>query len=90
MLASGVTIWTAYMVGLLWAHANAIMLSISFSSDPALFFLIAFFTGPWVAFHFYWGHRMLHLGRYIAGFTRFIIAMNIVPGPAFRCIRSSM
>ena len=26
------------------------------------------FTGPWVAFHFYWGHRLLHVGplyRYV-------------------------
>ena len=61
-LASGVTIWTAYVSGLLWAHANAIMPTVSFSGEPAIFILIAFFTGPWVAFHFYWGHRLLHVG----------------------------
>ena len=61
-LASGVAVWTAYVVGLLWAHANNVMPAIGFSADPALFILIGFFTGPWVAFHFYWGHRLLHLG----------------------------
>ena len=61
-LASGVTVWTAYVVGLLWAHANGLTPAISFAGEPVLFTLIAFFTGPWVAFHFYWGHRLLHLG----------------------------
>lgn len=61
-LASGVTIWTGYEVFLLWAHANSWMPGISPITNPVQFSLIAFVTGIWVAFHFYWGHRLLHMG----------------------------
>ena len=61
-LASGVTVWTAYLVFLLWAHANAVMPTITFGANPWVFSAVAFCTGIWVAFHFYWGHRLLHVG----------------------------
>ena len=61
-LASGVTVWTAYLAGLLWAHANGWTPAVTFADSPATFILVALFTGPWIAFHFYWGHRFLHLG----------------------------
>jgi sterol desaturase/sphingolipid hydroxylase (fatty acid hydroxylase superfamily) len=61
-LASGVPIWTGYEVLLLWTHANGTTPAISFDANPALFIGLVLFTGPWVAFHFYWGHRLLHTG----------------------------
>ena len=67
-LASGVTVWTAYEVILLWAHANGVMAPVTFTANPLIFSAVAFCTGMWVAFHFYWGHRLLHVGplyRYV-------------------------
>ena len=61
-LASGVPIWTGYEVLLLWTHANGATPAISFDANPALVIGLVLFTGPWVAFHFYWGHRLLHTG----------------------------
>ncbi len=61
-LASGVTIWSAYEVGLHWAHANGYIRPLTFDQSPVLFAGILFMTGIWIAFHFYWGHRFLHLG----------------------------
>lgn len=61
-LASGVTVWTAYTVLLFWAHANEMMPTITFGANPWTFSAVAFCTGMWVAFHFYWGHRLLHVG----------------------------
>jgi len=63
-LASGVTVWTAYTVFLFWAHANAMMPTITFGTNPWMFSAVAFCTGMWVAFHFYWGHRLLHVGPF--------------------------
>ena len=61
-LASGVPIWTGYEVLLLWTHANGGTPAISFAGSPVLFIALVLATGPWVAFHFYWGHRLLHTG----------------------------
>lgn len=61
-LASGVPVWTGYEVLLLWAHANGGTPAVSFAGSPVLFIALILATGPWVAFHFYWGHRFLHTG----------------------------
>ncbi len=61
-LASGVTVMTAYVVLLFWLNASNAIPSITFSGSPFLFVAIMFCTGIWVAFHFYWGHRLLHVG----------------------------
>ena len=63
-LASGVPIWTGYEVLLLWTHANGWAPAISFTANPVLFIALILATGPWVAFHFYWGHRLLHTGPF--------------------------
>lgn len=59
-LASGVPIWTAYEVLLLWAYANGIAPLISYSENPigfiALFFLVPFIHEV----GFYFAHRFLH------------------------------
>jgi len=63
-LASGVPIWTGYEVLCLWMHANGWSPGLAFGASPALFLLVLLFTGPWVAFHFDWGHRLLHTGPF--------------------------
>jgi len=59
-LVSGVPIWTAYEVLLLWAYANQIAPMIEFSTHPvgfiALFFLVPFIHEV----GFYFAHRLLH------------------------------
>ncbi len=59
-LASGVTVWTLYEVVLIWSFANGYGFMIQWSENPiwfaALFVLLPF----WVAFSFYWIHRLLH------------------------------
>ena len=61
-LASGVPVWTGYVVLILWTHANGWTPALDVRVDPTLFVLLILLTGPWVAFHFYWGHRLLHTG----------------------------
>ncbi|MEC8517046.1 MAG: sterol desaturase family protein [Pseudomonadota bacterium] len=61
-LTSGVPIWSGYVVLILWTHANGWTPAVTMADNPVLFVLILMFTGPWVAFHFYWGHRLLHTG----------------------------
>lgn len=61
-LASGVTIMTGYVVLLLWLMAGGMIPTITFVDHPVMFASIMFATGIWVAFHFYWGHRLLHVG----------------------------
>ena len=59
-LVSGVPIWTAYEVLLLWAYANHIAPIISFAEHPigfvALFILVPFIHEV----GFYFAHRLLH------------------------------
>ena len=59
-LVSGVPIWTAYEVLLLWAYANNVAPMISFAENPvgfiALFFLVPFIHEV----GFYCAHRLLH------------------------------
>ena len=67
-LASGLSFWTAYEVGLFWAQARGFAPVISFAENPVWFIALFGLTGFWVAFHFYWGHRLLHVGplyRYV-------------------------
>ena len=59
-LASGVTVWTAYEVLLMWAYANEIIPWLSFVDNPIWFVLIIFLIPIWSSFHFYWVHRFLH------------------------------
>ncbi|MGB0505969.1 MAG: sterol desaturase family protein, partial [Pikeienuella sp.] len=59
-LASGVTIWSAYEVGLMWAFANGYIPTMEVSTNPT-WFVAAFMLIPlWYSFYFYWVHRFLH------------------------------
>ena len=59
-LVSGVPIWTAYEVLLLWGYANGAIPMVNFAENPvgfvALFFLVPFIHEV----GFYFAHRLLH------------------------------
>lgn len=59
-LASGVPIWTAYEVLLLWGYANGIAPFISPSENPVVFVLIFFLVPVIHEAGFYFVHRLLH------------------------------
>ena len=61
-LVSGVGVWSLYEVALLWRLASDTDQILRFVDNPALFIAILFGTGIWIAFHFYWVHRLLHEG----------------------------
>ena len=61
-LVSGVTIWSAYEILLLWWLASGDAPYLSFAGSPVLFTAILAATGMWIAFHFYIVHRLLHWG----------------------------
>ena len=79
-LVSGVPIWTAYEVLLLWAYANHIAPTISFAEHPvgfiALFFLVPFIHEV----GFYCGHRLLHWPP-LYRVAHSLHHRNINPGP---------
>jgi sterol desaturase/sphingolipid hydroxylase (fatty acid hydroxylase superfamily) len=59
-LASGVPIWTAYEVLLLWAYANNIAPLISFTEHPVGFIALFFLVPIIHEVGFYFAHRFLH------------------------------
>ena len=59
-LVSGVTVWTAYEVLMLWAMANGYAPILSAVDNPLTFAALLFLTPVWISFHFYWIHRWLH------------------------------
>ncbi len=59
-LASGVTVWTAYEVVLLWGYANSFAATLSWSDNTVWFVLLFALLPFWQAFSFYWIHRLLH------------------------------
>lgn len=79
-LVSGVPIWTAYEVLLLWAYANGIAPMISFDEYPigfiALFFLVPFIHEV----GFYFAHRLLHFSL-LYEIAHKLHHRNISPGP---------
>lgn len=58
--ASGVTVWTAYEVLLMWAYANGYSQMLQWSDNPVWFVLLFVLVPVWYSFHFYWAHRLLH------------------------------
>ncbi len=79
-LVSGVPIWTAYEMLLLWAYANGWAPMISFSSHP-VGFVAAFFLVPLIhEVGCYFGHRLLHVSQLYA-IAHKVHHRNINPGP---------
>lgn len=79
-LVSGVPIWTAYEVLLLWAYANGVAPMISFAEHPvgfiALFFLVPFIHEV----GFYFAHRLLHF-PILYEVAHKLHHRNVSPGP---------
>jgi sterol desaturase/sphingolipid hydroxylase (fatty acid hydroxylase superfamily) len=79
-LVSGLPIWTAYEVGMLWAMANGWVPVLDPAAQPILFGLVLFLIPLWREFHFYWVHRMIHwppLYKYVHSLHH----ANVNPGP---------
>ena len=67
-LGSGVLIWSAFEMVLLWGLANGYVQNIEFSDTPIWFVALFFLIPLWESFYFYVIHRILHfplLYRYI-------------------------
>ena len=67
-LGSGVLIWSAFEIVLLWGLANGYVQNIEFSDTPIWFVALFFLIPLWESFYFYVIHRILHfplLYRYI-------------------------
>ena len=79
-LASGVPIWTAYEVLLLWAYANGIAPVIGFADHP-VWFIAVFFLVPLIhEVGFYFAHRLLHL-QVLYEMAHKLHHRNVNPGP---------
>jgi sterol desaturase/sphingolipid hydroxylase (fatty acid hydroxylase superfamily) len=79
-LVSGVPIWTAYEVLLLWAYANGHAPMISFNDHP-VWFVAVFFLVPFIhEVGFYCAHRLLHFDI-LYEVAHKLHHRNISPGP---------
>ena len=57
---SGVTVWTAYEVLMLWLLANGHIPALDLQQDWPLFVLLIAFLPIWETFHFFVIHRLIH------------------------------
>ena len=59
--ASGVTFWTAYEAGFMWAYANDLLPFYLRVNDHPVWFALTLVMIPfWASLHFYFVHRLLH------------------------------
>lgn len=59
--ASGVTVWTAYEAGFMWAYANDLLPFYLRVAEHPVWFAASLFAIPfWTSLHFYFVHRLLH------------------------------
>ena len=58
--ASGVTIWTAYEVLMMWALANGYLPALELPGDLPLLILLIFLLPAWETFYFFLIHRLIH------------------------------
>ena len=79
-LASGVPIWTAYEVLLLWAYANGIAPVIGFADHPVWFIAVLFLVPLIHEVGFYFAHRLLHL-QVLYEMAHKLHHRNVNPGP---------
>ena len=59
-MASGVTVWTLYEIGMMWGYANELLPFVSWDDNPVWFVLVFFLIPFWYSIHFYFIHRLLH------------------------------
>jgi len=60
-LISGVTVWTAFQVFIVWGMANGYFPTLTFTDNPVWYLALFILMPMWSAFHFYWIHRLLHV-----------------------------
>jgi sterol desaturase/sphingolipid hydroxylase (fatty acid hydroxylase superfamily) len=77
---SGVTIWTAFEVGILYLAANGFMNLVSPVDHPVFFFVMIFTIHFWRDLHFYLVHRLIHWGP-LYRLAHNVHHKNINPGP---------
>ena len=59
-LVSGVTLWTAYEILIIWGMANQYAPNLVWSSNEVWFCFLFFAIFMWESLHFYLVHRLLH------------------------------
>ena len=79
-LASGVPIWTAYEVLLLWAYANGYAPIISMSENPIWFFVVFLIIPLIHEVGFYFAHRLVHFPL-LYKWAHHLHHRNVSPGP---------
>ncbi len=87
---TGVPIWTAYEVGILFAFANGYAPWLAFSQHTLYLGLLALLVPMFHEFHFFCIHRLIHwppLHRSVHSVHHH--SVNPRPGHRCRCIRSS-
>ncbi len=55
--------WTFWECLMWWSYANGWATMITLESNPLWFFLLIVLVPIWAGFHFYWFHRLLHVGK---------------------------
>ncbi|MFK7754032.1 MAG: sterol desaturase family protein [Sedimentitalea sp.] len=61
-IASGIPIWSAWMVLYFWLAANNTVPTLpGIATAPVWFVLMFFLIRFWQSFHFYWIHRLIHI-----------------------------
>jgi sterol desaturase/sphingolipid hydroxylase (fatty acid hydroxylase superfamily) len=58
--ASGVTVWSAYEVLMMWALANGYAPALLWPADAGWLILLIFLVPIWETFYFYLIHRLIH------------------------------
>ena len=79
-LGSGVLIWTAYEVVLIWALANGHMSLLTFDANPIWFIALFFLIPIWESFYFYIIHRAIHV-PFLYKHIHYLHHRNINVGP---------
>ena len=79
-LVSGVPLWIAFEVFLLWSFASGKITIFQFSDGWIWFCLWFPLLQIWQSFHFYWWHRMLHI-PFFYRIAHSVHHRNLNPGP---------
>ncbi len=61
-LGPALTFWTFWECLIWWTYANGWAKMITFGDHPVWFMVLIVLIPIWAGFHFYWFHRLLHVG----------------------------
>jgi sterol desaturase/sphingolipid hydroxylase (fatty acid hydroxylase superfamily) len=79
-LCSAVPIWTAYEALTLWLHAEGLVPTVSWETEPVYCTLLLLLTPLWLQIHFYFTHRLIHW-RPLFRSVHFLHHKNVNPTP---------